>query len=102
MQFHYVYNILRSTSFPDRFYVGLTENLSLRLEKHNTGQVPHTSKFGPWQVKTAVAFRDKAQAVAFCFDRTSFQDCLRYGLTERRIPVSFLRENHDRHTGSLV
>jgi hypothetical protein len=27
--------------------------------------VPHTSKFRPWQIETAVAFRSKDKAVAF-------------------------------------
>jgi putative endonuclease len=27
--------------------------------------VPHTSKYGPWRIKTYIAFSDEAQAVAF-------------------------------------
>jgi len=41
MKFYYVY-ILQSINFPDRFYTGFTENLKSRLEKHNSGQCPHT------------------------------------------------------------
>jgi predicted GIY-YIG superfamily endonuclease len=62
----YVY-ILESTAFPDRYYVGLTDNLRARLDKHNAGSVPHTSKYTPWRLKTYVAFSDGEQAV--CFER---------------------------------
>jgi len=27
--------------------------------------VPHTSKFLPWRIETAIAFRDKTKAAAF-------------------------------------
>ena len=60
----YVY-ILRSTSDPNRYYVGLTSDLRARLKKHNAGEVPHTSKFTPWELKTYVAFSDEQQAIAF-------------------------------------
>ncbi len=62
--FWYVY-MLESIRSPERFYVGMTEDLSVRLEQHNAGHVRHTSKFGPWQIETAVAFRSKDKAVAF-------------------------------------
>jgi predicted GIY-YIG superfamily endonuclease len=47
------------------FYIGITDDLRARLAKHNAGEVPHTSKYGPWRLKTYVAFSNKAQAVAF-------------------------------------
>jgi predicted GIY-YIG superfamily endonuclease len=62
--FCYVY-MLQSLSHPERFYVGMTQDLRERLKAHNAGKVPHTSKFLPWQIETAVAFRDKAKAVTF-------------------------------------
>ncbi|QQN62341.1 GIY-YIG nuclease family protein [Bradyrhizobium diazoefficiens] len=61
---YYVY-ILRSKSDPDRYYVGLTSDLRVRLKRHNAGEVPHTSKFTPWELKTYVAFSDEQQAIAF-------------------------------------
>jgi len=64
MQFHYVY-ILQSEKDERRFYVGLTEELKARLSKHNAGGVPHTSKFRPWRIKTAVAFTSAEKALAF-------------------------------------
>ena len=62
--FLYVY-ILQSLVSPDRHYVGLTEGLLARLQKHNAGAVPHTSKFRPWAIKTALAFRDRERAATF-------------------------------------
>jgi putative endonuclease len=59
----YVY-ILHSVAFPDRYYTGITEDLRTRLVKHNAGEVPHTSKYKPWQLKTYVAFSDEKQAFA--------------------------------------
>ena len=47
------------------FYIGITDDLRARLAKHNAGEVPHTSKYKPWRLKTYVAFSDEAQAIAF-------------------------------------
>ena len=47
------------------FYVGITDDLRERLAKHNAGEVPHTSKYRPWQIRTYVAFSDEHQAIAF-------------------------------------
>jgi putative endonuclease len=60
----YVY-ILNSVAEPERYYVGLTDDLRARLGMHNSGQVSHTSKHLPWQVKTYIAFSNVNQAVAF-------------------------------------
>ena len=59
----YVY-ILESHD-SEHFYVGITDDLRARLAKHNAGEVPHTSKYGPWRLKTYVAFSDEKQAIAF-------------------------------------
>jgi len=59
----YVY-ILESLD-SEHFYVGITNNLRARLAKHNAGEVPHTSKYRPWRLKTYVAFGDEARAMAF-------------------------------------
>jgi putative endonuclease len=60
----YVY-VLKSLEYPDRYYVGVTEDLRARLAKHNAGEVSHTSKYAPWAIKTYIAFSDEAQAFAF-------------------------------------
>jgi predicted GIY-YIG superfamily endonuclease len=60
----YVY-ILRSTAFPEHYYTGVTSDLKARLTKHNAKEVPHTSKYAPWELKTYIAFSDEKQAFAF-------------------------------------
>lgn len=60
----YVY-ILESVETANRHYVGVTSDLRSRLQKHNAGDVSHTSKFRPWRVKTYVAFTDTHRALAF-------------------------------------
>ena len=60
----YVY-ILNSIDFPDRYYTGITGELKARLQKHNAKEVPHTSKYAPWKLKTYIAFSEDDQAFAF-------------------------------------
>jgi predicted GIY-YIG superfamily endonuclease len=60
----YVY-VLQSLADPERHYTGCTADLKERLKRHNAGDVPHTSKFGPWKVMTYVAFSDDGRAFAF-------------------------------------
>jgi putative endonuclease len=62
--FHYVY-ILVSETDETRHYTGMTQDLQARLQSHNFGQVPHTSKFRPWRIENAFAFRSKEKATAF-------------------------------------
>ena len=56
--------ILRSLSNPTQRYIGHTADICARLEEHNAGKSPHTSKFCPWKVETYIAFEsiDKARA----------------------------------------
>jgi len=60
----YVY-LLRSSSHPDRRYIGLTSNLRRRLAQHNSEKSPHTKKFAPWDLVVAVFFADGKKAEAF-------------------------------------
>ena len=64
MTCQYVY-ILVDTATGTHFYTGCTEDLNARLRKHNAGEVPHTSKFKPWRIQTAIAFASKEKAFAF-------------------------------------
>ena len=36
----------------EHFYAGITDDVSARLTEHKAGEVPHTSKYRPWRVKT--------------------------------------------------
>lgn len=62
--FHYVY-ILRSAVDPSRHYIGMTSHLPRRLGEHNAGRSDHTSKYCPWMIETAIAFRSREKARAF-------------------------------------
>ena len=64
MSFHYVY-ILIDEQTGTHHYTGCTDNLNARLKKHNSGEVPHTSKYKPWRIQTAIAFDNKEKAYAF-------------------------------------
>jgi predicted GIY-YIG superfamily endonuclease len=62
--YHYVYT-LQSLFYPNEHYTGHTEDIRKRLAEHNAGKVPHTSKFTPWEIRSATAFKSKDRAVAF-------------------------------------
>ena len=54
--------ILHSNKF-DKFYVGMTSNLELRLNYHNSGKVKSTRAFLPWEfvLKENYNSRDEAR-----------------------------------------
>jgi putative endonuclease len=60
----YVY-LIRSISYPDQKYVGITSDVKSRLKAHNEGKSSHTAKFKPWEMITYIAFSDPSQAVNF-------------------------------------
>jgi predicted GIY-YIG superfamily endonuclease len=62
--YHYVYT-LESLSNPKQIYTGQTQDLKQRLKEHNSGRVPHTSKFTPWHIRSATAFKNRERALAF-------------------------------------
>jgi len=57
--------ILRSTVTPDRFYTGVTSDLTARLAAHNSGRSPHTASGRPWTIDVSVQFADEARALRF-------------------------------------
>ncbi len=61
---HHVY-LLQSLHCPNQRYIGLTDNLQQRLITHNQGGSPHTSKYAPWRIVTAIRFDDDQRASAF-------------------------------------
>jgi putative endonuclease len=62
--FFYVY-ILASETDPSIHYTGVTRNLSDRLRDNNRGICPHTAKYKPWKIETAIAFVSETKARAF-------------------------------------
>ena len=62
--FTYVYVLISKIDATQR-YTGLTEDLEARLKSHNQGNNPHTAKYRPWKIETAIAFRSRENAAAF-------------------------------------
>ena len=46
----------------DKFYVGYTENISVRLNQHNEGISSFTSKARDWDLKYTEAFSSREEA----------------------------------------
>ena len=61
---HYTY-IIRSKAFPDKTYIGSTSDLKARIQDHNAGFSPHTSKYTPWEIQFYAAFPSKYKALDF-------------------------------------
>ncbi len=57
--------VLRSERDPTRHYVGLTADLSKRLECHNAGQNIDTAKDRPWSVVVFLEFASSDSARRF-------------------------------------
>ncbi len=61
---YYVY-LIRSINFPDKKYIGFTDNFAERLKTHNAGNSPHTKPHAPWKIEILIGFDDKLKAAAF-------------------------------------
>ena len=57
--------VLKNAGIPPRYYTGVTGDLKARLDDHNAGRCPHTSKHRPWTVDAIVKFRDETRALRF-------------------------------------
>ncbi len=60
---YYVY-FLRSKIKFDQLYVGYSEDLKARFERHNAGQVQSTKPYLPWSLIYYEAFVNKKDAMA--------------------------------------
>ncbi|MFY0674303.1 MAG: GIY-YIG nuclease family protein [Bacteroidia bacterium] len=58
---YYVY-ILYSEAH-DRYYIGQTNNLESRLERHNKGYVKSTKAYKPWELVFSEEFDTRQQAM---------------------------------------
>jgi predicted GIY-YIG superfamily endonuclease len=56
--------ILRSQSHPSRHYVGITSNVTERLEWHNHGPCGHTVSDRPWPIVVSLEFPMKRRPFA--------------------------------------
>lgn len=54
--------VLYSEKF-DEIYVGQTNNISLRMEKHNKGMVPSTKRYMPWEIIYYEEFDTRAESM---------------------------------------
>ncbi len=61
---YFVY-IVRSVKYPEKLYIGYTEDLKSRLAKHNTGGSVFTKKYLPWNLAFYASFPEKSIAVSF-------------------------------------
>ena len=61
----YLVYVLQSLRRPDSYYVGLTNDMTRRLESHNAGESPYTAKDRPWKLIVTVSFEKLWKAEAF-------------------------------------
>ena len=57
--------VIRSCVNESQWYVGSTSELTRRIEEHNDGRSPHTSKYRPWKLVVSLRFADGYRALAF-------------------------------------
>lgn len=58
---HIVY-VLTSRKYPERYYIGMTDNLDRRLKEHDAGDTVYSKRYAPWQLETYITFRNKRRA----------------------------------------
>ena len=56
--------LLRSQKRADRTYVGMTDDVAARLEKHNNSGTRFTSTHRPWELVAFIAVADRHKAAA--------------------------------------
>jgi len=61
---YYVY-LIRSIKNQDKTYIGYTNNIEQRMEKHNNGASVYSTDFKPWKLVTYIAFDDESKAINF-------------------------------------
>ena len=57
--------VLKNGDTPPRYYTGVTADLKVRLEAHNAGRCPHTTKYRSWAPDVIVKFADETRALKF-------------------------------------
>ncbi|MFA4936943.1 MAG: GIY-YIG nuclease family protein [Patescibacteria group bacterium] len=58
---HSVYII--QSQITKRLYIGQTNNLKKRLERHNQGKVIYTSKYRPWKLIYSEKYGNRSETV---------------------------------------
>jgi len=57
----FVYALYSQTS--DRIYIGQTENIEARLQRHNAGKVKSTKAYLPWQLILTEEYATRSDAM---------------------------------------
>jgi predicted GIY-YIG superfamily endonuclease len=57
--------VVTTTTQPEAFYAGVTNDVPTRVADHNAGRCPHTRKRRPWQLHVAMEFAQEATALRF-------------------------------------
>ena len=58
--------ILRSVAVPSQIYIGFSSvDMITRLDRHNMGSTPATSRYRPWSMAWHCSFPEKQKALAF-------------------------------------
>jgi putative endonuclease len=58
------YTYILYSKCKDQFYIGQTNNLEDRLEKHNRGAVRSTARYKPWQLYSFKVFETRSDSMA--------------------------------------
>lgn len=61
---YFVY-LIRSIKNPEKTYVGCSNDLNQRLEKHNNGASIATTDFRPWKLISCIGFETQEKALVF-------------------------------------
>ena len=61
----YIVYILLSTKDPQRYYIGITQDLEKRLNDHNSSTAGYAKRYAPWQIETYITFKNKYLAEEF-------------------------------------
>ncbi len=59
----YVYLIQSETT--GKFYIGHTQDLTDRLQYHNTGRSDYTKNRGPWKLLSSKTFNTRGEAMKY-------------------------------------
>ncbi len=57
--------LIRSTHNPNQRYIGITSDLTERINAHNAGRSKHTAKYRPWQLVAHLTFENDQRAMEF-------------------------------------
>ena len=61
----FIVYLIRSVSFPNQKYVGITDNLQERLNTHNSGGSIYTKPYRPWILVVYLSFQKEDTARKF-------------------------------------